>query len=379
MSDQKSTLTALEQRKLLAEKLKGREFFERRREGKMPQKAFDLLYEFVTQLTTTPADFERDFNKLTRDLFHLGRLWSQLRRDGHTVAAQHLSEAIALSQFTLHGERFAETVPVTMLMLEPEKTTLMIRFLLLLERNELHFFNTWHRVRPWKGGDEQFKTEFFEVRDALLQAFPSLQTLGERYEEEFPTTVTGCGRPFLHAYRQDVASHYSAVWQMDENWSTGVKGAIRLLHVHQIEEPFMTMRVRQWLSPGGGPQGFFAREHKIPEGSQGCKPFAYMLLCPEAEVRQRFTTEQHQSIATWEFAMPEHLLHASARSKGFYRHCDLPVGLHPMKDHDSWRECHPALVSRTTSHGYGAMLQATSTHEWDDYLPENMGKSFLFH
>lgn len=378
MTKQLSNSEKRRQQAELARLLIEKDFFKKCRGNQAPPAALKFLKRMVLR-TKSPAQFQREWNKWTESLFQAGLIWSRLRRDGQTEAAEKLWDSLIEPEFILPGEMPQETTPVTLVMIDPVKTILLIHFLVKMGRTD---FEDIHGQYPWwvegaQGKGSRLK-EFLDMRPKVLEAFPSLVRFAEaEYEKE----DHGCyGKAFLYAYTHDVANLRS-LQQFKENWSTGEKGACRYLHFAGWQRPFCFMLLREWKDPR-----FFERHtcfrDDLPSPNPGQQPFAFVLALPEKKARDLFRADEQEKIATWEFAMPKCLYKASVDETGFYDFRGLFVGLHPIREHGLWRKRCPGLVSMNTSHGFGAILPAPPISPWGEYNSTTSiigGKRFLFY
>lgn len=89
----------------------------------------DIIDDMINE-TASPSEYLEKFDKFTSALRIITDLMAQLKRDGKTRLVEELKNALEDRNYVLMGETvpLEQTVPITLLMLEPEKTLPLLKW-----------------------------------------------------------------------------------------------------------------------------------------------------------------------------------------------------------------------------------------------------------
>ena len=275
--------------------------------------------QFLSKLASeakSPAAFCKNWNALTGDLRILGNMMAKLSRDDREFALRELVGALSDPDHLFPGEShpIEKTVPVTLLMLDPARTLLMVKW--ILECHWMDLANYIGEKRNLKIDGTFYRGKRREITEALFARFPSL-------EEEFEWRIQ---RGDLYEGPDLLRSHHREV---DEKYG----------HL-------------QGNSPRFGGKKSRALAIELPQYNDHLEitgaSFAYLVEADQKEVLSFFTREEQKTVATWQFrVLPESVDHR----------WDIRVGIHPEDEHGHWeRECVGA-TSLGFSQGFGALIQ----------------------
>jgi len=284
-----------QQLQLLRAKITGNQAFGACR-GKFGQPIGQLTADWIKN-SESPTQVLGQWDSFTGQARVMTNLLAQFRRDGMNIAHRELLKALNDSDYLLPGEKLPieATRPITVLMLEPEKTLTFLRWLL-----ESH----WSSLRnylAWK--ESQYAKAPNELTEKLYTQFLMLEELAREHAKH-PVEGFFEGKELCEAYATIASSFDPAILKnamcgMGLNWG-------------------------QW------------NDHI--EGIRHLA-FLYMFDCEQSKVLKRFSRKDQKRIATWQINVPKtHTLSA--------------FGLYP----EQWRVRDSAnllrSVSRGSSHGY---------------------------
>jgi hypothetical protein len=332
----------------LIRKLEGNRNFGRYR-GKLDGAA-QWLGELAKSVDS-PTDFRRLWEEVAPDLIILGGELAKLYRDGDHAAFEALVSALGNEDYLFPGEviRVEKSVPLTLVMFDPEKTMVMLNWIL-----RGYFVDAWHyaykkhdhfKYSAREGlPDQSFvdkRNEFLSFRlelvDKLFATFPSLKkSTDSRWYYASSSHWTpddyNPGVDLVFAYGLDVLRKFG------DNWpNTGM-------------EDFIGLR----LLPGQYDRIALGQTRHCVGGEEiDCSGnFLFLYQGDQAELLSRFTREQQKKIATWQFRVHPNTIsqinnHPSDR---------LKVGLHMEAEHETWRYTNTSLASLGFSQGMGGLL-----------------------
>lgn len=301
----------------LANKLAGNEAFAKCRNTFL-RNVSDVVEGMIGE-SANPTEFCQKFDAHFAAVRVMGNILAQLKRDGNRKAYEELKQALETDDFFLTGQDAAldETIPITLLMLEPAKTLTLLEWMKKGLTAELNtFVGISHRDATIQ-----------EVTRALFAAFPTLeqhtrlskQLLADNYHD---------GAGLLPAYKDEVAG-------LPDSFA----GAIPLIGA------FMERLLRSVEQSGSGSAFTF--------------PIAYMFIGKEqSEVLGMFDRERQQRIATWQLRIPRVILRRGRVANA------MNIGIHPETEHVIWKKKLPPFVSKGVTHRNGiAFLTHSISHE----------------
>ncbi|MBX4201027.1 hypothetical protein KW786_02765, partial [Candidatus Parcubacteria bacterium] len=290
--------------------------------GRVRGSGYDQLHEVISRLldeAESPSDFLRMFDQWTGDLRVVGNKLAVLRRDGLADAEGELMSAFRDPAHVLTGETIPlhETVPVTILMLDPARTLAMIRWLIA---------GHWDNLNGQMVGedDRDLTTKLFAAFPSLTE-FTALRRKWGNYE----------GWDLLAALYKDVAGRFP----IDREWR-GLSPAHDIYNDH----------IELWG------EGSFQRDgHRIEAPSN---MFGFVIEAEQSEVLARFDRQQQAELATWQLHLPKALVSVwtdVARSRQYNKagYGSVRIGFYPEMDHPRWCKDYPALTSVGVSAGLG--------------------------
>ena len=295
-------ISSEQQLEILREKLMGNHAFAVCR-GKLGSFISGKANKWITE-TDSPTSFLNKWDDFFGKVRVMTNLLAQFHRDGMKVAYDQLLRALESKTHFFPGETIPieQTRPVTILMLEPKKTLIFLRWLL-----EEH----WDTLRAfviWKDGETG--------HNVLGRKVEKPGQLTEQLYEEFPTLETLARKHFYEYEGQELALSYKQT----------------------VTDTFR----RSVLSKG--------RASELPYGEWndhieyvGHIPFVYVFEMEQSEVLKLFSRKDQSRITTWQFNVPKVLKH-------FY------IGLHPEALHGPFEKSRPTFVSCGESCGFSGLV-----------------------
>ncbi|MDE1874625.1 MAG: hypothetical protein KGH68_00965 [Patescibacteria group bacterium] len=279
------------------------------------------IIERMIRDSASPTAFCVAFDEYFGAVRVVGNILAQLRRDGRNRAYHEMLEALQKEDFLFTHESvpLESTTPVTVLMLEPARTLVMMKWMAEARTAELLAFvgiqGRWQRL----GWSVQSITE------KLFGAFPTLE---KRTREG-------------HAAGQDNGQELSAAYgDALAGLPNSFEGAL----------PFMTDRYRQLIetSETGGSSSMFIF------------PLAFLFIGRrQDEVLSMLDRGAQDRVATWQLHVPT----LSLRYNSTFEY--INIGFHPEAEHGVWAKKLPSFTSAGVSHGHGVMFlgSGTASHE----------------
>jgi hypothetical protein len=287
-----------EQLATLRTRLLGNQYFAACR-GMLGQVAIKTVDEMIGA-TNNPSQFSKSWEKFSQGVLVMGNMLAQLQRDGWQEAYTALSSALSTPGYTIPGETvpFEQTKPITLVMLDPERTVLMLNWIIK---------DHWMDLDAWLDDkdDKPDSRKLSERVKKLFELFPTLEhhTRIRRKHRDYE------GKDLLYAYRDSVWSRFPNVLK---------------------SESFKSLRFTfgQW------------NDHIELHGAK----FLFLFDGEQGEALKLFTREQQEQIATWQINIP------SAAQGTIY------FGLHPEAEQETWRAEYPSLLSHGLNAGMGAVM-----------------------
>ena len=245
----------------------------------------------------------------------MGNTLAQLHFSGKKRAYYELERALTTDDFVFTHEvvPLEKTRPVTILMLEPTKTLVLLQWMAEARTAELN------RVIGMKGqrGD-------IPIQDITLSLFAAFPTLLKRAQERSVSDPSSDGSELLPAFKDATAG---------------------LPDTFACSLPLITDNMGHLL-------------HSTESGGCGSTftfPIAWMFPGKDqAEVLGLFDRKDQARVATWQMHVPE----ISLRYNGGFR--DIKIGFHPEHEHAIWQKKAPAFISSGISHSHGTLFHSYS-------------------
>lgn len=286
----------------LREKLLGNNAFRACR-GKLNRPVTDMITDFVAK-TGNPTQFCQTWDDMTAAMRIMGNLLAQYSRDGWTAAHNELLLALK-GKHVIMGEvvPFEETVPVTIVMFDPDRTLHMIQ---------------WIDLGHWMDLDAKL-----DEIDGKGKDDTDRRGLAKELFAKFPTLEK-------HTRKRRSAGDY-------EGWD--VCQALQDEVIDKFKVP------KDWIEL---PLTFGQYNDHLEIRQQ---TFAYLVVGEDqSAVLSRFSREEQKLVATWMLNIPRALLVPDDA----YNH--LMIGFHEESEHDTQKRRHPAMTSKGVSSGFGIRL-----------------------
>lgn len=322
---------AEEQLESLRQELMGNQAFAACR-GRLDQSFIGFTDELIRDVTS-PSVLLRRWDGFVGKARVMSNLLAKYQRDRWEVAFTELHKALVDKSHVILGETFPleETEPVTILMLDPDRTMLMTRCIIEEEWSCLDLHLRW---RDWAHsnhmGDSLITLTEISGAGKLLKVFPTLkQHLRERQFQG-----ARIGSELENAYHDTVVNTFSkdvCNWLEEKCNRQGLAGN------WQYNQDALALHTQQYL---------------------------YIFKGEQSEVLGHFTREEQTRIGTWQFHAPKILNWGVV---------GVRIGIHPETLHPVWQKRQPALTSKGVSHGLGAIILTDLPGQGDlDYPTRNV-------
>lgn len=299
----------------LVQKLAGHQTFGRCRDT-FQYNVIDMI-EFVLRECSTRAEAQVALRKRLGDIYIMGSMLAGLRFTERRRAYNELRRALITEDFVLTGEvvPVEKTRPVTILMLEPKSTFVLLEWMTEAKTAELY--------------------SFLGIPDRHGRELPPAQEVTRRFFAEFPTLSerVRSGRSVGNDNGLELAGVFK---DKISGLSDQFEGAL----------PLVTADIERLLrsnATGGC-------------GSMFDFPIAWMFPGrDQASVLGMFNRKDQKRVATWQMHVPEITL----RYNSLYNY--VKIGFHPEQEHRQWSQKLPAFASKGVSLGYGTMFQPSDS------------------
>ncbi len=289
-----------ELRQFIEKKLLGNKAFGRLRGAFKVDSTLGILDKTLDE-SKTPTQFCNDWDQTSSDIRVIGNIISQCRRNGHDVIADEIVKALSDRAYTLPGETIPieQTQPITILVIDFERTLTMIKWIRCAHWMELRNFVRDEKEQIWETGDN--------LTNTLFKQYPSL----------YDFTISGLndgyeGPELRSAYRQDV---YDKIHNMALRDSAKIGLKFHTYNSHLEINDLM---------------------------------FAHVFFGDQAEVLANFTRHEQRLLSTWTVNVPSVLIKESGLSK-------LMFGFHPEDKHSFWKNASNCSNSIGCVNGYGVV------------------------
>jgi len=264
------------------------------------------------------------------------------KRDGWNVAFRVLYDALSNSSYNIPGEMPREqTYPCTLVILNPEKTFVLLRWLLNARYCELEEYVLKKNASSLEALNKRYWYPVSPYTLNLFKSFPSLEQFVLEKEEDGLYK----GYELCAAYRADVLGQFDDF--KDFGYYTKPLRLSRLKFQNGIEEV-------------------------------DTLTFGFMFLWDTKTVFELFPRKDQERLATWSFDLTKKtMLHVET------------IGLHPEDEHERWRRAAPGTMSGNVTHGYGATVNSNIlfekmgldySHVWNggySFFPRNNPQRFI--
>ena len=278
--------------------------------------------DYALRTSKSPSHFRRIWDEqieLMEDSRAVGTQMAMYKRDGWNVAFRVLYDALSNSSYNIPGEMPREqTYPCTLVILDPEKTFVLLRWLLNARYCELEEYMLRKDVPSLEVLNMEYWYPVSQYTLDLFKAFPSLEEFILEKEEDGLYK----GYELCAAYRADVLRQFDDF--KDFGYYTKPLSLSRLKFQDGIEEV-------------------------------DTLTFGFMFLWDTNKVFELFPRKDQDRLATWSFDL----------TKSTTLNIET-IGIHPENEHERWERAVPGLMSRNVTHGYGATVNS-------DGLLERMG------
>jgi hypothetical protein len=278
----------------------------------------DLIYIIENIIRRSPN--REGAKKKLREFFGaaliMGNKLAQLHFSGQKKAYSELEGALTRDHFvfTYESVPLDKTRPVTILMLEPEKTIVLLRWMAEGRTAELNRFVGFDPLSHFKNYEVQ------EVTRELFKVFPSL----ESHVKESLRTDRDNGSELALIFKE-------AIVGLPDSFP----GSLPLISDN--------MEYLLHTTEHGG------------SGSIFTFPIAWMFPGKDqAQVLAMFSRDDQKRVATWQIDVPE----ISLKHNGGFR--DIKIGVHPEHEHRIWEKKAPAFTSKGLSNGHGTLYHSYS-------------------
>ena len=308
----------------LLQSLLGHECFGRLR-GKWGRSVREVIENLLDQ-ADSPNDFCDLWDQFTADVRVVGNMLAKYRRDGWKFAEEEMLTALIYGgKHLLPGEKIPsqKTIPVTILMLDPERTLRMI-----------------HWVMGGGDMDMYYVMEKGEYKNPLVQklfeSFPSLKEYVGQFREVDAALIA--------ALYRDVMEHFPEYRDMQGR-------RLKLDADPERLSSFTNVLMKVWDE----------MQHVSVDS------FGFVVFGKQDEVLRRFSRDKQKRIATWQLHLPRSLLtEAKKKQVSFadqfaqqsadrFPRLHLDIGFFPEAEHARWTELYPNMTSRGVAYGLGVM------------------------
>jgi hypothetical protein len=294
---------------------------------------FVSFVSHILEQADSPSDALRMYDDIVSDVRVMANLLAKYRRDGLNIAERELAVSLSDKTYLLPGEDLPieSLVPVTFVMFEPEKTMLMLRWVMN---------DSWQRLDEYLEG-KKVTTLTME----LFEAFPSLQqTARERWiRRDYE------GWDLLMAHALDVIQKFPSLSKLD---TIQIGRPVNLWKRFTVRygDPYYNDHLEMQKEESREVDGQYVKYGRT---------FLYMFSGDQGEVLSHFTRDEQRSMATWQVYLPENM----APDRFGTKRLDIMAGIHPEADHGQYLEELPVYASRGVSHGWGLLVLRSGNWE----------------
>ncbi len=331
-----------EQHQLLLEKMAGNDVFKRQR-GKLGASVLDVLLELI-KTSTSRSEFRKRFDDLHGDLRVLGNWLAKYHLDGWEHAFEALVPSLREISILLPKEIVSldETIPITVIMFEPEKTIMLLKFLTACN-NPLLVYQYAEMYMQRKALFDQPIEVQEDFPDILMPVITALNTW-HQILEAFPTLRKACFDDQVIDFNPDPDD-------LNARPVDDLQKAIEKAYQHDILDKFdIQERIRDGSLYPIRESGQ-SRFHPAPGiFDSTTRKYDLRIQCMigwDAEPKQLlkfYTRKQQKRMAVWHIDLP-----------GILKGLGLVLGVHEEGVHLVWQKEYPAICSKGVSHGLGAI------------------------
>lgn len=289
-----------DQMKVLEEFVTGNRAFAKLR-GKLVGSIAGTVGDIVSS-TSSPTEFLQQYDEFVATVRIIGNKLACFRRDGMVLAERQLTKALQARDHRLPFEATAPCPkqPFTVVMLDPERTLAMIRWLTM---------EFWKTLEDYLDGNRESS-----ITNELFQAFPTLEANSRRRLQQ----GSFVGGDLVNSWIQTV----EYAFDVESRTKFGKLSPRELfLSLSQYDDHIEISKV--WSG----------------------RPYAYVVSGTQADVLSCFSREQQSLVGTWQLNVPDTMpLHSYGE-----------IGFHIESEHSAWTEENPDYVSVSVNHGMGVI------------------------
>jgi hypothetical protein len=262
--------------------------------------------EYIQKLTAeahSPTQLLKHWDKFISSTRVMANLLAQFKRDGLNLAHEELLHALIDPNFIISNEIWAleKTLPVTILMLDPERTIAMLNWIIGAD-----VWGDRDKFIDWKDAQgpqpDNLTMDLFEKFSTLEKEVRDSQKIGADEGSDLLLALLDAQRSIFSQETLERVEIGKAYHLAAGQWSGYV------YDIRQIK-------------------------------------FLYMFMAEQSEVLSMFTREQQKTVASWQFRLP-----------GSIDLDKLIVGIHPEEAHNLCQKRYPATCSKGLSHGLGSII-----------------------
>ncbi|MFH1315083.1 MAG: hypothetical protein ABIH67_01680 [Candidatus Uhrbacteria bacterium] len=336
----------------LRTQLTGHKIFARRRgeSGKLAG-----LLRYIMDNTKTPSEAKRLWQDLVGDGSVLLMLMAQLDREGHTEARKQMLSALTSSNFVFTGEEvpLSETTAITVIMPDPVRTLMPLRWIMRIDSVD----NFFRHIEHCEDSEQHYRPEEWLNKETLelIRAFHSI--LG-RFNKHYngPGSINADG-VLMSSHAMDVLSrfnlHEGTALVVDPNrqYSKGVC--------------YVPGNFLESFDPG--------YRNRVTAGH-----LAFLVCGEQKDVISRFERKHQSLIATWQLRIPTSVwLPAKQRfDNGTERFRASHIEIFAESEHKLHLRQNPSFTSKGVSNRVG--VRWVTTHDRNSIYPGCLNKNEPF-
>jgi len=339
---------------LLTERLQGHQIFGRQR-GRMGP-IMDWLDDMIGD-TDNPTEFLSQFDSSVSDFRVMANMLAVLKRDGHDLAYAELKHVLRARNSFLPGETVPVEVtrPITIVMLDPDRTMLFVNWMLMVGRHWDH--EGFRRTKAFadmspaipKTVPSPSSTFYQKISQQMLDSFPRLAEILRRRYSSMDICYDWIGWQAYEAY-------YDAIEDQGLFPPAGGVGLRVEMHQHDHE-------IESIISTSD----YSARElHFL---NTYATSMIYLVEGDQATVLAQYSREQQKNITTWQINVPKDYV------MNYDGHVLPYVGLHLEDEHESQKRHDKVFCSLGVNNGLGARILESYTADSQEYQVFN-GRCF---
>ena len=311
----------------LRQRLTGHQIFARRR-GK--SRILTALLEEMLKGRDSPSAALRAWDALLADGRVLLSLMAQLERDGRSTSVEELTEALRDPSFFFTGETvpIEQTTPLTVVMPDPERTLLMVEWV-LRNRDPDNLFAHLDGYTDDQGFCNNAGCDC-DLTERLIAAFPSMKEVAE----ELSNRATVAGEVIALAHIKEVTCSLPIIDGIPLSLAPNRDQGNQMIFAGRHDECWLK---GHWRQPGY---------------------LAYVVPGEQQAVLRQFDRQTQKRLATWQLRLPTvrwermQLIDPADGPPPYY------LWVVPETEHKDNQRRYPAYSSPGCSHGFGLLWEA---------------------